>query len=290
MTIELSEGEWELGGVVAGSNRGYDIVVLGAEPGNPVWAHNDRDVAGSSRRNFGQDTEHGPTWTFEFLISTDDGPSARAALTELAAAWKRPDLRAGETVPLRYRSAGKTRRLYGRPRNFAPSDWGGIDQGVIVATSQFVTADPYHYDDDTRIESLTIFAAPAAGFTFPVVFPFTTTPGGTRQGVIGDTGGTVPTPATITFYGPISNPKLTGNGWFVALNTSIAHDKWVTIDTRSGTVLHADGGSYGGYLARGVWLKDIRLNPGGEDLAFSGVDPTGTARAVIEWNPAHETL
>lgn len=290
--IELNDGEWELGGVVAGSTRDYDVIVLDAAPGNPVWVNNDRDVPGSEQRNFGADTEHGPTWTFEFLISTDDGPSARAALRALTAAWKpRAQLRtAGAVETLRYRAAGQTRRLYGRPRGFAPSDWSGIDQGIIVATSQFVTADPYHYDDQTRDTSLTIFAAPAAGFSFPVTFPFTTTPGGTRQGVIADTGGTAPTPARITFYGPISNPRLDGNGWSVGLDTAIAADKWVTIDTRTRTVLHADGGSYAGYLTRGTWLRDVRLNPGPEDIAFRGADPTGTARVVIEWNPAHETL
>ena len=290
MSIQLADGEWELDGVLAGSTRDHDIVVLDAAPGNPVWNNNDRDTPGSEYRRFGRDTEHGPTWTFEFLITTDNETTALQALAELRAAWTaRADARiAGAQQALRYQVAGRTRRIYGRPRGFAPSDWGGLEQGIIVATAQFVTADPYHYDDETRSTSLTVFAAPSSGFIFPVTFPFTTTAGGPRQGVIADTGGTVPTPARITFYGPNTDPQLTGDGWKVGLRTTIAHDQSVTIDSRNKTIEHSAGGIVP--LAPGTWLRDVRLRPGSEDLLFTGADPTGTARVTVEWNPAHDSL
>lgn len=289
MTV-LADNEYDLGGVVLGNDRTRQILVLDVDLGAPVWVTVDREDPQGDSRHFGKDGVHGPTWTFSLLVSADSGPEARAVLADLNKVWRnRKGSRiSGKLEVLRYRVGGETKRVYGRPRNFAITDFSGLDQGVIECTGQFVTKDALTYDDYLRRETLTIFPDSAPGFTFPVTFPFTMEGSGERQGSIGDVGGNAPAPATIIFTGPIDRPHLAGNTWEVGLTTSLAYDETVTIDSRAETVVSNIRGEIPGALTRRSWFRAMRIGPGPEALYFTGSDPSGRATATVEWYAAND--
>lgn len=282
----MNEGDFELDGYAMG--LGLPVVVEGFDPGEASWTVQDVVSPVGGRRLFGRDTLTGPTWVFDMATNTRTPAEARAALSALASAW-RPvyTSQPGAESVLRYMVGGEVRRVYGRPRKFAPILNGLTQSGVALASGEFVTSDAYSYADTARLVIVTMTPPPTGGFTAPFTTPIVTVPIGEVQGQIDDVGGEAPAPFIVTFQGPITNPKVSGNGWEIELQTTLAYDRSVTIDTRKATARRSDGANLSGYLTHRSHLGTARLTPGPDYVAFSGVDATGTATCTVTWRPTY---
>ena len=72
----------------------------------------------------------------------------------------------------------------------------------------------------------------------------------------------------------------------IALNTTIAYDQTIIVDTMAQTVTRAsDGASFAHVLTYSSDLS-ARLSPGGQEVVFSGLDTTNTASVDVRWSNA----
>lgn len=286
---ELIEGDFELDGYRLGSTE--PIFVEAFDPGVVESRVQDTDNPVGSDRAFGRDRLTGPTWTLDLVVNEYDAAGALAALGALQKAWRADEVRAtpGAESALRYAIGGRTRLVYGRSRKLAYSP-NGISSGVVQATAEFVTSSPYIYGDEVRSVSVRFVPPTTGGFTAPFTAPIVTAQTGEVQGPIEDVGGEAPAPFRVTFEGPITNPKVTGDGWEMELLASIPYDRTVTIDTRTKTVLRDDGANLSGSLSHKSNLGTARLSPGPDYIVFSGVDKTGTSTCLVEWRPVYVGL
>lgn len=284
----MNEGDYELDGYAMG--LAHDVVVEDVDLGTSDWIVQDQ-VAQDGRRIFGSDHVSGPTMVLSLATNVGDVRRAKAALNAVASAWRPAHASvAGAESVLRYMIDGEIRRVYGRPRKFAPAINGLLTSGDAAATAEFVTSDGLAYDDVERAAVVRIVPPATGGFTAPFVAPIITATTGVAQGVIEDVGGDEPAPFEVEIQGPVNNPRVSGDGWALALQGSIAYDRSVTIDTRNYTVLDNDGNTPSVKLSLSSNLLDARLRPGPDYLRFEGIDPTGTATATIRWRPVYKGL
>lgn len=229
------------------------------------------------------------TMTLNVHLLGDDSADVNARLRDFTRAWNTAVDRTqpGATTSLRWQDGGVPRLVYGRPRTLAVNNEESR-HGLIRVTAAFKLSDAATYDvgeaqREVRIDSI---PPPAGGLIDPLVAPLTATGYATRQGLIEDTGGEAPTPFRVVFHGPVSNPFLTGPGWRIKLNTSLAWDEVVTVDTRTGTVVSNLGRNMKPFLDAKSRLRDVRLAPGRTEIEFGGNDPTRTAYVLVQWQPA----
>ena len=92
-------------------------------------------------------------WTSH--VDQDDVESAATVLEAFADAWSPEEVlrQPGAQIPLRYRLAGRDRRVYGRPRRFAAPPSNLIDSGFVLVTHDFETVASYTYD---HVESMAV--------------------------------------------------------------------------------------------------------------------------------------
>lgn len=283
----LNDGDLELDGYPIG--KAWEVFAENLDPGFPAVRHQDSDTPHGDGRRFGRDYLGGPTWSMDLVVNQYTAADARRVAGELARRWRANRSTPGAESVLRYNIGGETRLVYGRPRNFAP-DPAGINSGVITATATFDCTDHLAYGDQQRTVQVQLVPDPTGGFTVPFTAPLVIGTTAERQGTIPDVGGTEPAPFEATIYGPVSNPYLAGNGWRIELQTSIAHDDWIIVDTRRATALRRNGASARGTMSRFTRLTEARLLPGADLVRFGGIDATGTARAVVAWRPTFDGL
>lgn len=242
---------------------------------------------------FGRDYLTGPRWTFSFNVVAEEESSAAAldALEDLAEAFRKASKRnkPGQQSILRYTRGGRTRHVYGRARDLAFDPNGMLRQGVAIAEGFFQTADANYYAEEVTGLHLSFTPNPDGGLTLPSTFPLVLEASGERQGVT-NIGGRKEAPFIAEIHGPILNPYIAGDGWVVELETSLAHDEWVQINTRLATVIKNNGESLGGTLSRFSRLAEARLQPGPDEFRFGGVDPTGTSFCKVIWSPVYYSL
>jgi hypothetical protein len=283
---ELNEGDVEVDGYVLGAK--HPVFIESLDPGFASSRVQDVDNPVGDNRTFGRDFLTGPAWTLELVVNELDAAGALATVGALAAVWRADKVRAtpGAESVLRYRLGGRTRRVYGRTRRFAYTP-DGVASGVIQVTADFTTSDTYHYDDAERTVAVRLVPPTTGGFIAPFTAPVVTVSTGDAQGIISAVGGDTAAPFAVTFQGPVTNPKLVGDGWEIELRATIPYDRSVTVDTRRKTVLRDDGANLAGALTHRSRLASARLDPGPEHVVFSGVDATGTASAVLRWRPTY---
>jgi hypothetical protein len=243
----------------------------------------------------GRDFLGGPVWAFDITTNRASGPDALAAAAALARAWRTGiGTRPGVVFPLQYFTAGRLRRVYGRPRRYAgPAPDLLTRLGAAKITADFQCVDHLHYDDTQRSLMVDLVAAATGGWTFPTTFPIHTAPSMTRQGVIDDVGGDTRTPFELTIKGPVAAPWAAGPGWRLELpDVVLAYDQSVTVATYPWalTVLRNDGADLSGGLSWKSRLADACLSPGPGEFTFGGIDPTNTATATMRWRPAWSSL
>lgn len=289
---ELAERQLELGGVVFGDLT--PIQVDDIDLGDAEVRLGDRPNPLGDGQQFGLDYRDGLNITVEAWTDTTTATDARDALAALRKAWSADVTRATSraVVPLRLRMPGSdTVRVYGRPRRLTPATQRMRDAGLIDVVATFQTADRLFYADTAHEVTLTLVTTGGGGITWPVEWPITWAAGGARQDSVVNRGD-APTWPVFTIRGPVANPsiELVGSGRRLRLDTTLAFDRSITIDTRpwARTILRDDGASFAG-VARGAALADFRVPVGQTFFAYRGVDMSGQSSCTITWRDATET-
>ena len=289
----LGEGQFEIDGVPFGGV--WDDVKIGKlEPPQNSWDTQDANNAFRQSIFMGVDLLRPGDWQFELRTDCYTVDEARNAADLLAAAWLRGGQReSGRVSSLRYRIGNRTRIVYGRGREFVHNfdQWSYSGTSPIAASFQMVS--PFFYDDGEREVRLGYTPPVTGGLVAPLTSPLTSFgTGATYQGgVIGDVGGTAPTPVLINIYGPTSNAIVSGPGWTIEYSAPIAYDEIVTIDCRFGITLVKN--NFGRTLNRNLsWRTNLTkalLKPGASNVTYQGFDRTNTSYAVVRWRPAYHT-
>jgi len=299
----LAEKQYELGGVVFGLGCPVAVKEDGFAPGSPALRTADKERPVSDGIRVGRTRLGAATWGFTlFTTAQGDGgdadPEIEAwdAVSELADAWAGDEVRdQPETVmPLRYRIAGQTRRVYGQPRRWQPTTNNLSLYGRIDVVADFTVVDPLIYDDELQTQEVAV-APPqdtSGGLRVPFRPPARLRRGaGTRQSRI-LIGGTKPTPISLTFNGPLgAGAKVVTSQWTAQLEEPVASDDPVTIDAspwaRSVTKRSGGGVRVAPRITR---ISKMLLPPGFHDITFIGADPSGAASVTVAWRNARRSV
>lgn len=294
----LAESQWEIDGYVFGRDRPINVAVF--DVGGPEAEVGDLALPGRDGTVFGRDTKAGPELTFEVNVLLRDPDAVKAEWAQLATRWDAAAVRArpGQAVGLRMRLPGsRTVVAYGRPRTLErTSSLALMKQGRIDATATFQCAANAFFADGengtgARSITLSLVTGAGGGITWPVTWPIVWGSPGERQDAVVNRGDS-PSWPVITFEGPVAQPsiELVGTGRALRLDTTLAFDRSITVDTRpwAQTVLRDDGASMAGVL-RGAALAEFRLPVGSTVIAYRGTDMSGQSRCTVAWRDAYST-
>lgn len=289
-----NEFGFELGGVNFGIYEDISVDDEGFDPGSDEWEVQDGIDPRTGHTSFGRDRLTGPTWAWTLHTNMATPEEALAVRAAHKAAWRADHIRdvPGAMTHLRYTLAGRTRRIYGRPRRWASPPSNRMLTGLIPITCDFKCVDALHYDDLADSVIVDLPSESAGGFTLPAVMPIQTIGPGEREGFI-NVGGDAKTYPVIRVDGPINNAWVTGLDWRLDLNTNIAEGQWIEIDTHpwvSTVKLFPGGANRSGVLGRRQWLSKIRLTPGQQEIRFGGASTLGTAKVTVTWRSAWTDL
>lgn len=281
-------------GVELSGTSGQPLVVTGFDPGAAAVRANDSDRPNRDGVMVGRDFLGAKVWALDVSVRGRSADEVLATEAPLAAVWQDPAIRLkpAVTVPLSYEMAGRWRRVYGRPGNYAGTNGDYmVESGRGYVTCDFRVTDPLHYDDAEQSVTLTIVPASTGGLMAPLVAPLSTVRSSApRAGFVTNTGD-ASTPLKVTFKGPVTDPWVRSpSGWEVGVTGSLAYDQSITIDPLSGTVKLQNGAAANGRLTRKTRLSGTLLKPGTTELTFGGTDLTGTATATLSWRNAHTSI
>ncbi|MER7164492.1 hypothetical protein ABT336_00215 [Micromonospora sp. NPDC000207] len=259
----------------------------------PELRVDDADLPRGDGRMFGQDFRSGAAIVFNLGMIAASEQAVRDLAAEVTAAWRGDRVRSvpGAVAELRARYAGRERTTYGRPRR-CDLDYRFAEQGVITGIAEFAMVADCWYGP-TESTSVGIAPGVGGGLVAPLSAPLLTTQDSDRSAAVTVTG-LLPARPVLTVLGPIVNPTVELVGlWSIGLQTTLAYDQAVTVDTRpwARSVLRSGGGSAAGALTRqSPRLADATIPAGVHELVLRGTDGTGTARAELSWQPTYPSL
>jgi hypothetical protein len=274
---------------------GQTVVVSAFDPGSAESRNQDIVSPVADVRHFGTDLKTPPTWSFELYTDVSDPTQALTWAANFEAVWDQEATRTipGMVLPLRYALAGRLRRVYGRPRNFAliPSH---LRTGRVDMLGDFVLAENTYYDDAQQ--SIRVGLRPStvqrSGFTFPITFPMSTTPASIPRQETMTIGGTRPTWVDVTFYGPAVDPYVLIGDKRWGLSGSLAGGRSVRmsgIPWQQG-LLRDDGAWVPGMLDPRARLSQLRFKPGSYTVTFGANAVSSDAHADVAWRNAYGTM
>lgn len=277
-----------LDGFVFGIGGEVSVDDGGFAPGTTEWLTQDSQNGRRGNNAFGRDVLTGPTWAWSSHVNREDVFEAVDTLERFSAAWRPQDLMEtpGAVTAVRYKLAGRVRRVYGRPRRFDAPPTNLIDVGYVPVTHDFQAFDAFTYDDIESTTTITLSTSGGGGFVLPASAPLQTLPSSEsseRQVVVGGSARTYP---VVRFNGPWTNPTLVTDSWTLSLDTNIAANDWIEVDARPWklTVLRKSGASAAGALSRRTWLEDIYFQPNSRpNLLLRGSSSSGGASCAVAW-------
>lgn len=282
----LDDFVFDLGGVPFGLGRSIEVETF--SPGPATWRVQDAEIPHQDGVMFGRDYLTPGTWSWELYTNTDTYEDALVSGNELADVWINNSSRntPGEVVPLRYQLGGVAKRVYGRPRRFALSvnNADGFLTGKMPIDVDFALADHLVYSDTESIVELDVYISTVGGLVAPLVEPLTTlVTEGPREGAFTvDTA--TDTWAIATFFGPITDPFITVNGWRLQIRGSVAYDETLVVDPRPWKRSAMIGDTPAGHmLDKSTRLDQMTLSNGEHELEFGGSDQSGDARVRLSW-------
>jgi hypothetical protein len=286
-------------GVVFGIHSNVSMNEDGFHPGSTDWATQDTPSGITGVTRFGRDLLLGPVWAWDLHVNRDEVDNALESLAEHASAWRWLQGRnsPGEVTAIRYRLAGRERRIYGRPQKHEGSPNNLILSGYVDVTCDFQATDGFTYDDEPTGTILTLGAADedtvsGGGLTFPAVLP-TNALVATETAETLSVGGDAPAHAVYRLNGPWTSPSVYTDDWTLSLpDYTIPEGQFVEIDTRpwARTVLLNGVASVGGKLGRRQKLYKATLQPGDFEVRIGGFSPTGTATCQISWRNTYNSI
>lgn len=282
-STEASEGfVFGIGAEVSVNGEG------GFDPGEKDALIQDGQNTRRGIRSFGRDVPGAATWLWESHTDREDVKGAVDTLERFSAAWQPYEAQnPGWVTAVRYRLAGRTRRVFGRPRRFAAPPTNLILDGMVPVTHDFACVDSYTYDDAPSGAVIPFSSgAVGGGFSFPSNFPVATklSDGNGAQQI--NVGGNARAYPVIRLYGPWTNPSIGTSDWEIRWTGSIPASGWLEIDARPWmlTVLDQGGASQAGGLDRRTWLEDVWFAPKTQPmLNLGGYAPGGAAQASVTW-------
>lgn len=155
-----------------------------------------------------------------------------------------------------------------------------------TAAIEWYCADPYLYGLVEQSQSTTAYS-PAAGRTYPRVYPVAYGSSGTSGTITATNGGDSPAYPVLRLDGPVANPSIEqpNTGSLLILDATINAGEYLLIDTRSRAVL------YQGTTPRRSWVRGGStwplLMPGDNQLTYRGTAlpgaPGQTSLLTVTW-------
>jgi len=277
---------------------GQTIVVENFDPGTAETRSQDILSSVSDTRIFGTDRRTPPTWSFDLYTDVETPEAALEWAQNMEEVWDAEGLRRtpNAVVALRYKIAGRIRRVYGRPRDFTPIPTY-VRTGRVHMAADFALAENTFYDDTE--DTLTVRTDPTVGgqttgFTFPVTFPLTI--GGYREQAarteIAQVYGKRPTWVDLTITGPTIDPWVRIGDLRWALRGELGNGETLTLSGKPWQqgIFGLDDTPRPGLLDPRARLSQLRIKPGTYPVSFGGYDPTGSSKATLAWRSAYGTL
>ena len=272
-----------------------DIYLTGFDPGTESVETSDLNNPVFDDTYAGVDMFRAPTWTFTIDVKGRTAAEVLERVDQVKRVWRNPAWakKGGELAELRYTLAGRDRVVYGRPRRFACNPTVTSRLGYAVITADFQLMDPLIYDHRWQNVRLDMVPAAMRGLKEPLVEPLSTGGFSQRQGVIGEVGGTAPTPFMIDITagsgGLIANPFVSINNNRYEFVTEVREGRSLRIDSRRGTA-SISGSNRLSTMRKRTRLKSVRLPNGAVEVSFGGVNPALDAHATFWWRPAYYSL
>jgi len=278
-------------------DTGYQTATRPVISGGEVTTQ-DAPRPGEDGRSFGIDYIDGKRYTFEINVlaarsSASPHRDNNDLLAEFEGVWSDDRFRHDPSfmAVLRTCEAGRTRRCYGRPREYGEAVGRLAELGHTPIVAAFDLIDDRWYDDVEQSVTMTMVPAPDGGLVEPLVEPLSSTlrAEATSRFTVG---GTRPTWPVIKFHGPSTNPVVRIGDLRYALRMTIPWDEEIVLDTRpwKRTVLRtSDGAAFAGSVDASVTppMAECKLRPGTYPTAYTALDPTATSTATVVWRNAH---
>ncbi|MEE1764423.1 hypothetical protein [Streptomyces sp. SP18BB07] len=185
-------------------------------------------------------------------LATKKGMSPEERVSEgvdmVRAVWDASSIRrrATRVATLLHTRAGRTRRMYGRPRRFEVADSRLERQGYVPCVADFVSVDARFYDNTEKTAPMWDYYLGSRPNRPGRPWWIVGAQAPSRKTVTVDQRGRLTTQPVIVIHGPCKDPKITFSGlWSVQLAMTIADGAYVTIDPRSWvrTVIRTSGGT-----------------------------------------------
>jgi hypothetical protein len=273
---------------------GQTIVVENFDPGTAETRDQDKLSPVADIRWFGQDRRTPPTWSFDLYTDVQDAGQALLWASLFEQVWDREQTRStpNAVLALRYKIAGRLRRVYGRPRNFTLIP-AYVRTGRVNITCDFALAENTFYDDvQQTIRARIVATAIRQGFTFPLTFPLSALSPPTPRTEQITVGGTRPTWVDITIIGPVTDPYVDIGGQRWALRGDVLAGQSVRLSGAPWQqgLYRSDGTWVPGMLDPRARLSQLRLNPGTYSVQFGGYSGSASASADVTWRDAYGTM
>lgn len=258
----------------------------------------DRDRPQEDGRQFGRDWKGAKNLVFEIGVLTDhlSSDAYRANLDHIDALevlwdedrWREtPDAMA----VLRSCQAGQTWRAYGRPRRFEEVTDQRTVLGYSTVIADFPMIDSQWYSDDENTVDITIGSPSEGGLSAPLSAPLSTVAVTAGVGAL-NIGGSAATWPVVTFYGPITKPRLTIGNLVIGLDMDIPDGEAITYDPSPWVrwvYRESDGAGFGGAVAMVTpRMAKAKIRPGQYEAALTGLDPSGSASVRVRWRDARK--
>lgn len=276
-------------GFVFGIGAEVSVNGDGFDPGENEWITQDGQNSRRGVTGFGRDVLGSKTWVWESHTDVDDEDEAADVLDRFSAAWMPEGLARtpGAQTCIRYRMAGRDRRVFGRPRRYAAPPTNLILGGFVPITHDFKCVDSYTYDDvESSVEIPYTSSAEGGGIILPAVLPILSLSAEGNGGDQLSVSGTARAYPVIRFNGPWTNPSLATDDWTLNWTGEIGPSGWIEIDCRPWmlTVKDQSGASRVEGLSRRTWLEDCWFAPNSNpQVSLSGVATGGSATATVRW-------
>ena len=299
MPLELTDWQYDLGGVVIGA--GTSVNVIGTTGlGRPKVRDSDVDQPSMDGQFAGADYWTGRQVQIDAAIKIPGDPAAcQDMVAALQAVTDAADVRlvGGQGMTLRIKRPGRpVKRLTVRARTLDPED-EKIIHGYVPLDIELLAHDPMFYADADSTTEIPLGWLTGGGFAAPVVAPIYVQNGTTaadRPGWVTNQGDADAWPI-IRITGPAANVSVihVASGRTLALPTlNLDAGRWVEIDTRPGrrTVTWDNGGNASTYLSPSSRIDLFSLPPGTSEMRWTAFDSTNTARLRLTWRDAYIAL
>lgn len=291
---ELGDGQFEVDGFTFGGI--WDTIKL-EKVEWPEVSWDTQDTENMFRPGLMMGNDLMRPGSVDFTLRTDGYSidDATAATEGLATVWMKGGNRNSNSISsMRYRIGNRTRRIFGRGREFVHSLDNWSYSGTSPIQCGFKMIDPFYYGDEERSVDLGYAPPVTGGLIAPLKAPLSAKGTGATGigGYIEDVGGTAPTPVVVDVFGPTQYATIIGDTWSIQYVKPIAYDEVVTIDCRFGHMVARNnfGRVLNGNLSWKTNLAKAKITPKSEYIRYAGYDPTGLSRCRVRWRPAYHSF